>query len=150
LSDRKRCQNNLIGIGITIGVVIGTVVGAVTDNMGFWIAVGTSLGLIFGAGLSAQQKNRVDKRGGGINGIQESSGLMVFFSSNTDTGNRVSTLACRDTDGFYAANGSGCRNGNSNANRSDTDTSDPYFDAPSYGYNYSSANADSLSHRHSG
>ncbi len=56
-----------------------------------------------------------------------------------------SSRAHRDTGGFYAANGSGGRNGNSNAN-----PSDPYFDAPSYGYSYSSANADSLSHRHSG
>ena len=60
---------------------------------------------------------------------------MVFFSSNTDAGNRLFSIrAHRDTVGFYAANGSGGRNGNSNANPSYADTSDPY----------------SLSHRHSG
>ncbi len=60
LSDR----HNLIGIGLIIGVIIGTVVGAVMDNVGFWIAIGTSLGLVFGVGLSAQQKKKSDNKQG--------------------------------------------------------------------------------------
>ena len=60
MSEKQKSQNKLIGIGLINGLIIGVVVGAVTDNMGFWIAMGTSLGFVFGAGLSAQQKNKVD------------------------------------------------------------------------------------------
>jgi hypothetical protein len=43
-----------------VGLIIGIVVGTITDNMGFWIAMGTTFGLVFGAGLSTQMKNKVD------------------------------------------------------------------------------------------
>ena len=64
LSDKHKNQTNLIGIGLTIRIVIGTVIGAVLDNIGFWLAMGTSLGLVFGAGLSAQQQKKSDNEQG--------------------------------------------------------------------------------------
>ena len=42
----------IIGIGFVAGLSIGIVVGAVTDNMGFWIAIGTTVGLVFGAAIA--------------------------------------------------------------------------------------------------
>ena len=42
----------IIGIGFVAGLSIGIVVGAVTDNMGFWIAIGTTIGLVFGAAIA--------------------------------------------------------------------------------------------------
>ena len=60
MSEKHKSRNELIGIGFIIGIIIGTVVGAITDNIGFWIAMGTTFSLVFGAGLSAQLKKKVD------------------------------------------------------------------------------------------
>ncbi len=60
MSDKHISRNKLIGIGFIIGIMIGIVVGVITENMGFWIAMGTTLGLVFGAGLSTQMKKKVD------------------------------------------------------------------------------------------
>ena len=45
-------------------MIIGIVVGAVMDNVGFWIAIGTSLGLVFSVGLSAHKKKKSDHEHG--------------------------------------------------------------------------------------
>ncbi len=45
-------RTRIIGIGLIAGLNIGIVVGAVTDNMGFWIAIGTAIGLILGAAIA--------------------------------------------------------------------------------------------------
>lgn len=42
----------ITGIGFVAGLNIGIVVGAVTDNMGFWIGIGTAIGLVFGAAIA--------------------------------------------------------------------------------------------------
>tara|TARA_B100000809_G_scaffold201965_1_gene202650 strand:+ start:1584 stop:1781 length:198 start_codon:yes stop_codon:yes gene_type:complete len=60
LTDKHKSRNSIIGIGFIIGLTIGIVVGSVTDNMGFWIAMGTGFGLVFGAGLPVLQKNKAD------------------------------------------------------------------------------------------
>ncbi len=42
----------ITGIGFIAGLSVGIVVGAVTDNMGFWIGIGTAIGLVFGAAIA--------------------------------------------------------------------------------------------------
>ncbi len=42
----------ITGIGFIAGLSVGIVIGAVTDNMGFWIGIGTAIGLVFGAAIA--------------------------------------------------------------------------------------------------
>ena len=82
------------------------------------------------------------QKGRGNCGSQESAGLMVSFSSNADTGNRLfPSRALGDAVGLGGTNGGGGGTDNSdanppganssNANSSRAATSDLYFDAPS-------------------
>ena len=45
-------RGQIIGISLVAGVSIGVVVGAITDNMGFWIGIGTAIGLLVGAAIA--------------------------------------------------------------------------------------------------
>jgi hypothetical protein len=47
-------KGQIIGISVVADMFIGIVVGAVTDNMGFWIATGTVIGLLIGAVLATR------------------------------------------------------------------------------------------------
>jgi len=38
-----------IGISFIVGMIIGIVVGRITENMGFWIAIGPVIGIMAGA-----------------------------------------------------------------------------------------------------
>ena len=49
-----RDKKSIIGIGLMLGIIIGVVVGAVTENMGLWISMGTTFGLIIGAAIYAK------------------------------------------------------------------------------------------------
>ncbi len=42
----------ITGIGFIAGLSVGIIVGRVTDNMGFWIGIGTAIGLVFGAAIA--------------------------------------------------------------------------------------------------
>ena len=46
-----RDKKIIIGIGLMLGIILGVVVGAVTENMGFWISMGTTFGLVIGAAI---------------------------------------------------------------------------------------------------
>lgn len=41
----------IIGISFIVGMMIGIVVGRITDNMGFWAAMGSLIGIMVGAAI---------------------------------------------------------------------------------------------------
>ena len=41
----------ITGISFIVGMIIGIVVGRITDNMGFWAAMGSLIGIMVGAAI---------------------------------------------------------------------------------------------------
>jgi hypothetical protein len=56
--DSKDASN--AGIGLAIGAGFGLAIGTITGNIGLWMSIGAVLGLVFGAGLTRQDKRRKD------------------------------------------------------------------------------------------
>lgn len=48
------------GIGLAIGAGFGLTIGTITGNIAVWMPICAVLGLIFGAGLTRQDKRRKD------------------------------------------------------------------------------------------
>ena len=48
------------GIGLAIGAGIGLALGTIYGNIHLWMPIGAALGLIFGGGLTLQDKSRKD------------------------------------------------------------------------------------------
>ena len=56
--DKKDASN--AAIGIAIGAGFGLIIGTMTRNITLWLPIGVALGLIFGGGLTRQDKSRKD------------------------------------------------------------------------------------------
>ena len=48
------------GVGLAIGAGIGLTIGTLLGNIALWMPIGAVLGLIFGGGLTRQDKSRKD------------------------------------------------------------------------------------------
>ena len=51
-------RGQIIGISLLAGVYIGVVAGAITDNMGFWIAIGAGIGIVVGAAIAGRRESQ--------------------------------------------------------------------------------------------
>jgi uncharacterized membrane protein YoaK (UPF0700 family) len=59
--DSKDAYTSLnAGIGLAIGAGFGLAIGTITGNIAVWMPICAVLGLIFGAGLTRQDKRRKD------------------------------------------------------------------------------------------
>ncbi|MBC8203697.1 MAG: hypothetical protein H8E91_07705 [Planctomycetes bacterium] len=52
MAEKNSCQSNKVGLGIVFGSMAGVLIGAITGEMGLWIAIGTAMGICFGAAFS--------------------------------------------------------------------------------------------------
>ena len=48
------------GIGLALGAGFGLTIGIITGNIALWMPIGAALGLIFGGGLTRQNKSPKD------------------------------------------------------------------------------------------